>query len=174
MDLLITYPNFKRDIEEAFQDLIEQFRLKLLELHEGSYLLKGAACNIKFGYDRGDTVCQFKQVAESYDTPGYSVLAVFKFLSPSKEAFSKHERIYDPRLQLIEYANMVRDLKNVLNGDFSWLKDFIERQEREDKLSLFVIGNLSMDNPILKKFWSGDISWKQDIENYLRENNLSL
>jgi len=174
MDLLITYPNFKRDIEYAFHDLIEEFHLKLLELGEGSYLLKGTTCNIRFGYDRGDTVCQFKQVTESYSSPGYSVLAVFKSLCPTKEASNKHERIYDARLQLLEYANMVRNLKSVLNGDFSWLKEFIEKQEREDKLSLFVVSKLDMNNPISKKFWSGDMSWQQDLESYLRENNLSL
>ncbi len=55
---------------------------------------------------------------------------------------------------------MVKNLKNILNGDFSWLKDFLKKQEREDKLSSFVIRKLGMDNPISKKFWGGDISWQ--------------
>lgn len=173
MDLLTNYRAFRQDIEDSFKDLIQEFHLKLVEPYEGYYLLLGTKCNIRFTYDRGDISCQFKQISEPRDSPGYSVWAVYKFLWPLKEAADKSERTYDAKLQLVQNSNMIKNMKNVLNGDFSWLKDFAKKQEREDKISLFII-DLSLDNPISKKFWGGDASWQQDIEKYLNENNISL
>jgi hypothetical protein len=174
MDIVTNYRAFRQDIESSFKDLIQEFDLELIEPYEGYYLLLGAKCNIRITYDRGDISCQFKQISEPKDTPGYSIWAVYKFLCPLKEAADKSERTYNAKLQLVENSNMVKNLKNVLNGDFSWLKDFIKKQERENKISSFVISNLNMDNPISKKFWSGDVSWQQDIEKYLHENNINL
>lgn len=173
MDLLTNYPAFKRDIEDGFKDLITEFDLKLVELTEGSYLLKGIKCNIRFNYDRGDISCDFKQVSEYQNSPGYGVWAVYKFLFPLKEAAGKSERIYDARLQLVEYSGIVRNLKNVLSGDFSWLKGFVKEREKENKVLNFVL-HLDYNNPIKKKFWAGDLSWQQDVEKYLTENNIIL
>jgi hypothetical protein len=173
MDLLTNYPAFIQDIEDSFKDLIQEFHLKLLELHEGCYLLEGARCNIRFTYDRGDISCHFKQVSEYQDSPGYGVWAVYRFLYPLKEASNKTERVYDSKLQLIEYSDVVKKLKTVLAGDFSWLSNFVKKEEKENKTLNFIL-SLDSENPISKKFWSQDISWQQDIEKYLNENNISL
>jgi len=173
MDIVTNYRGFRQDVEDSFKDLIQEFDLKLIEPYEGYYLLLGTKCVIRIAYDRGDISCQFKQISEPRDSPGYSVWAVYKFIWPLKEAADKSERTYDAKLQLVENANMVKNLKNVLNGDFSWLKDFLKKQEKENKMLDFIL-HLDYNNPIKQKFWAGDLSWQEDIEKYLDENNINL
>lgn len=173
MDLLTNYPDFKRDIEDSFKDLIQEFDLTLVELTEGCYLLKGPKCNIRITYDRGDITCDFKQISEYQNSPGYGVWAVCKFLYPLKAVSKKSERIYDAKLQLVENSNIVKDLRNVLNGDFSWLKDFVKGRERENKILNFIL-HLDYNHPISIKFWVGDLSWQQDVEKYLNDNHIIL
>ena len=173
MDLLTNYPAFKKDILDSFESLIQEFDFKLLELHEGCYLLKGTHCNLRFTYDRGDINCDFKHANEYQDSPGYSVEAVYKFLFPLKEATGKSGRIYDAKLQLMGLSHTIEHLKNVLNGDFSWLNDFVNRRDRENRVFQFVL-SLGYNNPIQQKLWAGDLSWQQDIQKYLDENNIIL
>lgn len=173
MDVVTNYRGFRQDVEDSFKDLIEEFDLKLVEPYEGYFLLSGTKCVIRIAYDRGDISCQFKQISEPRDSPGYSVWAVYKFLRPSQAAVDKSERIYDAKLQLVENSNMVTNLKNVLNGDFSWLKDFLKKQEKENKIVDFIL-HLDYHNPIASKFWRGDPSWQNDIEKYLMENKIEL
>jgi hypothetical protein len=174
MDLLINYPEFKQEIEHSFHDLIIMFNLNLKELHEGSYLLEGLKCNIRFTYDRGDIFCDFKQPHEYQDSPGYGVWAVYKFLDPQKELIEKSERIYDTKLQLRYFSNLIQNnLENVLKGDFSWLKDFLKERERRNKM-LNIALHLDRENPIAKKFWKGDQTWQNDIEEYVKENKINL
>lgn len=173
MDLIINYPTFRQDIKDNFKDLIQEFDLKIIELHEGCYLLKGIKCNIRFTYDRGDISCHFKQVSDYQDSPGYNVWAVFKHLYPSKEVSDNTKESYDAKLQLLEYSNIVKDLKSVLNGNFWWLGDFLQKEKRANKLLNYVL-SLDSENFISKKFWSGDISWQQDIEKYVNQNNINL
>jgi hypothetical protein len=173
MDVVTNYRGFRQDIEDSFRDLIQEFDLKIVEPYEGYYLLLGSMCIIRITYDRGDISCQFKQISEFRDSPGYSVWAVYKFLWPDKEAAEKSDRIYDPKLQLIENSNMVKNMKNVFNGDFSWLNNFIKLEERDNKIFDFVM-HFDCDNPIKKKIWDGDASWQEDIEKYLHDNNINL
>ena len=171
IDILTEYPVFKQDIEDSFKDLIKEFEVKLLELHRGCYLLEGEKCSIRFTYDRGDVSCHFKQPSEYKDSPGYNVWAVSKFLYSTKES---SKIIFDARSQLFEYLDIIQSkLKNVLRGDFSWLTDFTKEKERENKILDFVLG-LDNDNLIKKKFWKGDLSWQEDIDRYLNENNIKL
>lgn len=167
MDALINYPEFEQDIKDAFKELMIEFTLTLLKLSDASYLLKGEKCNIRFNYDRGDVFCDFKQPHEDFSRPGYGVFEVSSFLNPDEII----ERVYDPRLQLSEYSRVIKlRLKNVLNGDFSWLRDL----SMLNKTISFALKNFNYYNPIRVKMRAGDKTWKIDVENYLNEHKIIL
>ena len=66
-------------------------------------------------------------------------------------------------------------LPTVLNGDFSWYNKQKNSDLYERKLVGVILGkNIDYDHPISKKFWSGDKSWRQDIETFIKENGINL
>jgi len=173
MDPLTNYHGFKEDIETVFKDLISEFDLKLIEPSEGLFLLRGEKCDLKFTYDRGDLVCSFKQPGDYIFNPGYQVWPVYRYLYPVKETAVKFTNgdWGTPKQQLSGYSKVIQDhLKNILEGDFSWLVDYSMKVNEESRLTMFVF-SLDRNHPISKKFWSGDNSWKVDAENYLKQTN---
>ena len=174
MDLIINYPGFDTDIRNTFKDLIEEFHLELIELSEGSYLLSGELCNIRFTYDRGDIACDFKQPFDKKDCQGYSIWQVYRFLYPTKSSSEYTERVYDAKQQLFECADMIKkNLKIILNGDFAWLGDFLANKKREDKI-FSIAFNLRYDHPIREKLRTGDLTWCDDIEKYIAEKHIKI
>ncbi len=111
MDIVTNYRGFRQDVDDSFKDLIEEFNLKVTEPYEGYFLLLGGKCIIRIAYDRGDISCQFKQVSEPRDDPGYSVWAVYKFLWPIKEAADKSERTYDANFNYLNKPTWLRTSK---------------------------------------------------------------
>lgn len=175
MDLLHTYPNFESDISEAFHDLIQEFHLELINPSEGLYLLKGGKCKLRFAYDRGDIFCDIKQYDESDHELGYGVYQIYRHLFPSQIEAKYTERIYDFKLQLQYYAEIVdKYLRLVLNGDFSWLPSSWIEQNYENKLLPYVLINFRDDHIIKRKLLSGDPTWRNDIKVYLRKRNIKL
>jgi hypothetical protein len=174
MDLIINYPEFDKDIKNCFKDLIDGFSLQFIELHEGTYLLRGEYCTIRLTYDRGDTFCDFKLPGEEAESPGYNVWQVYRFFYPEKSTVQYRERLYDAKLQLEEHARMIKEnLKGVLNGGFSWLPSFINYQEREERI-FSLARSLDYNHPIRGKLRSGDLTWRDDIETYMAENHISI
>ena len=175
MDLLHTYPNFSNDITKAFHGLIDEFHLELLNPSEGLYLLKGDNCKLRFTFDRGDISCQIKQSGDMDDGAGHVVYLVYRHLFPYEANSENKDRVYDFLFQLQYDAQIVEKyLKPVMNGDFSWLPSFLAEEDYENKLIWYVISNLHNDNPIQRKFWACDVSWKIDLESYLKERNIKL
>ncbi|WP_426671839.1 hypothetical protein ACPPVU_11435 [Mucilaginibacter sp. McL0603] len=174
MDLIINYRGFDNDIRNSFKDLIVEFHLELMELSEGSYLLKGESCNLRFTYDRGDIACDLKQPFDIEDSPGYNIWQVYRFLYPDKSKLEHKERLYDKKLQLLEHAEIIQEnLKDVLSGNFSWLNKFMEDKKKEDKI-FSIAFDLDYEHPIKIKLRQGDLTWRDDIEKYLIANNIVL
>jgi hypothetical protein len=110
----------------------------------------------------------------SADPYGDGVFPILKYLSPKDETFYK-EKLYDPRLILLEYAEILRTkLKNVIQGDFSWLSGFLKEEERTNKMIGFIWNQADKNSSIYIKFKNGDISWQKDLEEYLLKNNITL
>ncbi|WP_439698120.1 hypothetical protein ACFGVS_07640 [Mucilaginibacter sp. AW1-7] len=171
MDNLIDYADFKKDIANGFSELISEFDLELILIRNGLYILRGKNCILKFTFDRGDVFCEFKKTSDDIHTLGYGVFPVLKFLHSAV----KINISYDPGLQLLEYAKVISEhLKNVLNGDFSWLNEFLNSESELNKIMGYILENLSYHHPISKKMRSGDESWKQDFQKYIQENNIEL
>ena len=171
MDNLIDYADFKKDIANGFLELISEFDLELILIRNGLYVLRGENCILKFTFDRGDVFCEFKKTSDDIHTLGYGVFEVLKFLYSTV----KINISYDPRLQLLEYAKMISEnLKNVLNGDFSWLNEFLKSESEFNKIVSYIFKNLNYHHPISGKMRIGDMSWKQDFQKYTQENNIEL
>lgn len=175
MDQLINYPGFDKDVIESFCNLISDFGLEFEEISEGRFLLKGEKCIIRITNDRGDIFCGFLRPEELNSAkPSYSIWAVFRYLNPSTKN-DDSERNFDPKDQLLEAANLVgEELRNVLLGDFNWLPGFLAKELYERELSNFVLNELEYESSISKKFWEGDPSWKIDVEEYIRQNNIKI
>ena len=44
----------------------------------------------------------------------------------------------------------------------------------EDKLSLFVLFELDANNPIRRKLLNGDYTWRNELVEFLKKNNINL
>jgi hypothetical protein len=197
MDVLYNYPEFVNDIKEAFEDLIIEFDLNFEQIYEGRYILKGKYTVLVFNYDRGDIFCEIRPLVdepiikrtkifglfetkstthkETYNTIGCSIYGVFRYIYPSDSFLEGKERIYNPKLQLVESAKLISaKLRHIMGGDFSWLPGYLEKTDHTDKLLKYVLSNLNYEHPIKKKFWSGDITWERDVEDHLKENQITL
>jgi hypothetical protein len=175
MDILRNYPTFRKDIENVFSPLIQEFHLKSLELYDGCYLLKGSKCSLRFTFDRGDISCQFKHQYGDPKAPGFDVISLYRFLYPIRKHKTDTEPNYNYKYQLSGLLEIIqKHFKNVMNGDFSWLTAFLEHENSESKLSRFVLTQLSSDHPIAQKFWGADETWKDDLKQYLLDNNLKI
>jgi len=129
---------------------------------------------LKFSYDRGDIGCAFKQHIEANNQ--YMVSSVYKFLYPEQvyTEGNEQENAWDSKVQLSRYSKIINaKLKNILNGDFSWINEYLKKDKRNGQLSLFVLG-LGSEHPITKKFFGGDRSWESDAEQYIALNNIIL
>ncbi len=173
MDTTMNYPGFDRDIKDAFAPLVKEYAFIFFKVYDGCYELKNPHCILRFTYDRGDVSCNIRQVL-SVDPYGDGVFPILRYLSPKDETFGK-EKLYDPRLILFEYAEILRTkLKNVIQGDFSWLGGFLKQKERTSKLIGFIWDTADKNSPIYIKFKNGDMSWQKDLEEYLLKNNITL
>jgi len=175
MDLLRNYRDFTKDIFDGFQSLRNEFDMRLITPSEGLYVLHNDKCGIKFTYDRGDVSCAFLRRSDSLYDYGYLVGSVFRYLHPDKIHDNDSVREYDRRKQIFDYAKVINDhLKNVLEGDFTWLDGFLKNQDEWNKPLDFVLRNLPYEHPISKKLWSGDQSWRNDLQQYLNQNNIKI
>ena len=176
MDLLRNYPEFREDIEIEFHDLMSEFNLKLISPFEGCYLLIGEKCKIKFTYDRGDVSCNFLQILDLPYDRGYNIPLVYRYLYPDDQHNNGiEERVFVVKTEIKNLSSLVNNkLKRVLNGDFTWLEGFNKEMGQEDKLSLFVLFQLDVNNPIRRKFRNGDYTWRNELVEYLKKNNISL
>lgn len=171
---MATNSDFEQNIQIYFKDLIEEFNLQLVRPYENAdaFLLKGEKCDILFGYDRGETGCHFIPKTGQQFNPGYRVDLVYKFLYPSGGISDMGTSdYYDPKVQLSWYASIIQnDLKNVLNGDFTWLNDYIIKKDMHGYLTALALC-LDNNHPIHKKFVNGDPTWWADAKKYAVDNN---
>lgn len=166
--------DFGQSIRFHFKDLITEFNLRFDKPYADgdAFLLEGEKCDLRFTYDRGETGCAFKQKNQRFN-PGYQVDFVCQFLHPfDRISDERTTDYYNPDLVLAWYASIIQnDLKNVLQGDFSWLNDYILKKDMHRYLGFLAL-SLEYDHPIHRKFIKGDATWYADAENYAFDNNL--
>ncbi|HVW96813.1 MAG TPA: hypothetical protein VHA56_12660 [Mucilaginibacter sp.] len=172
VNTLYNYEGFDKDIKEAFQAIIEQYHLKFKRVGEGRYELSNGKCIIRFVYDRGDVGVLLKNPKDNEDEFGNDVAMIFKYLHPELDEYEGIE--YNPRRQLIDEATKCTYLGNILNGDFTWMPGFLYELKKSTALIRYIKNELDLDNPIYLQFMADDPSWFENIEQYIKINNIDI
>jgi hypothetical protein len=171
-DTTMNYSGFDRDIKDAFNEIIIEFRFTFYRIWNGCYELRNSYCILRFNFDRGDVSCSIRPV--SSEVFGEGIIPIVRYLFPNDYSIDAH-KIYDPRDQLFEYAIIIREkLANVIQGDFSWLEEFLKNEDRIRKMTGYIWDKLEKNDPIYIKFTKGDQTWQSDLEAYLLQNNIQL
>ncbi len=128
MDFLHNYRGFGSEIEENFKDLILEFDLNIKEPYEGTYLLIGKECALRFAYDRGDIAYFFLKILVNLFDSEYHVYSIYKYLFPYEKPISLNDKgDWNTKKQLRSCAiNIESKLKFIFNGDFTWVDGYLE------------------------------------------------
>ena len=66
-------------------------------------------------------------------------------------------------------------MASVLNGRIDWFNHLKQEDEYERKLvKIMLSAELEYEHPISLKFFKGDESWKEDIEEFIIENKIKI
>ena len=122
-----------------------------------------------------------KQVSPSNELEdfSFSISAIANLLCPDHNlAFTSPKTTYGDkdsiRQFLFWYADLIENcLATVLVGDFSWYDKQKDDDLYQKKLIAVLLGkHIDYEHPISKKFRSGDKSWRQDIETFIKDNDI--
>jgi hypothetical protein len=175
-ELMHSYPDFPKDVLGIFADLIKEYDLKPKVDGIYSVDLENKFCKINLNMDRYDLQVL---LSKKNDEITFGVYRVALNLCPENSTLQNFPKTEygdkNATRKLISfYADVIRNcLSTVLNGDFSWYDRIKEADSYESKL-IAVVHRLEFKNPIQQKFWKGDKTWRQDIEKYIKDNNITL
>lgn len=185
IELMHSYPDFPKDAIEAFQNLTTKCKLKPTVKGICSVNFDNKFCRLNFNMDRYDLqgLLFRKQglLIKKTDDFSFGISEIANLLCPNhnladtypKTTYGDKQAI---RQLLFWYADLAEKcLTTVLTGDFSWY----EKQKSDDLYQRKLVGvilekQIDHEHPISKKFWSGDKSWRQDIETFIKDNNIKL
>jgi hypothetical protein len=184
-ELMHSYPDFPRDAIEAFHNLTGKYKLKPKAEGICSIDFDNPHCRLNFNMDRYDLQgVLFRKhgwITKKIDDFPVNIVVVANLLTPNHPFADTYPKTtygdtHAIRQLLFWYAELIENcLSTVLNGDFSWY----EKQKNADlyqrKLVGVVLGkHMDREHPISKKFWSGDKTWKQDVEKFIQDNHIQL
>lgn len=160
------YSGFITDVENAFQWLIDDYSPKISKTVDSSFgeyaiEIRLKKCIILFDLDRMDLQGKFINPTTRKQ---YHIKSVLELLRGKNIQFpSGMDKVGQIRALLKEYSEVVQlYLQEVVNGDFSWVITYDEKENRERSL-VAKVWKLPYESPIYQKFISGDSSWKDDI-----------
>jgi hypothetical protein len=175
MDPLISYEDFKTDIMEACQFIIGDLGFSLKELHQGCYELRGEKCSFMFSFDRGEIFCKLLIPNHSVAKSGYNIYSVLLLLCPGLDSCLFEKRVLNYRRQLFQYSSLIiLFLNDIINGDLSWVSRYSEKEEALNLKIKYVLQKLDFNSVIYQKLRSGDKSWEQDLDTFLKINKVHL
>jgi len=178
IEYMHSYDDFPRDVEDSFSSIVDKYEFKFHVQGICSVDIENKFCRINLNMDRFDlqgllfingeeTSFSLSRLASDQNDKKFE-----KEEFPSSD-YGNKESI---KRQLEYYANISdKYLETTLKGDFSWFNRMKEEDAYEKQLVGLILGSeIEHTHPISKKFWSGDKSWKTDIENYIRQNNIEI
>ena len=185
IEFMHSYPDFPKDAIEAFQNLTSKFKLRPTEDGICSVNFDNQFCRLNFNMDRYDLqgLIFRKQgfFSKKIDDFSFGIISIANLLAPNHNfADTCPETSYGDtqaiRQLLFWYADLIEKcLPTVLQGDFSWYDKQKKADLYERKLVGVILGNhIGHEHPISKKFWGGDKSWRQDIETYIKDNDIKV
>ncbi|MGI8600710.1 MAG: hypothetical protein ACR2KB_15765 [Chitinophagaceae bacterium] len=185
IELMHSYPDFPKDSIEAFKNLTVKYNLQPTVDGICSVSFDNEFCRLNFNMDRYDLQGLLfpKQglLFKKTDDFSFGITQIANLLYPDhnladscpKTTYGDKQAI---RQLLFWYANLVEKcLETVLAGNFSWYDKQKATDLYERKLVGVILGKyIDYEHPISKKFWSGDTSWRQDIETFIKNNDIKL
>ena len=173
-----SYSEFPNDVKIAFLPLVNQYNLKFKAEGICSVDLENKYCRINFNMDRYNLQ---GVIFKKGDSTSFAITRIASYQNPKdfeKEEIPKTEYGDKKSIKkLLHYFSMVTNkyLGEVLNGDFSWFDQVKKEDEYERQLVSLIMGSeMEYEHPISQKFWSGDKTWKADIEKYIKQNKISI
>ncbi len=166
-----SYKEFPTEVLEAYSEVIQNHQLKVKVTEDYMVQLINEEVLLKFIFDRGDF---YSEIRKTDDDFSFAIWQVRKFLDILGTGKLKYEGY--PIGAIKSEADAFRaELKGVFNGDFPWYDDLKREIEYEKKLSSFILGpSMEHSHPISQKFWKREKGWKEDLEEYLKSNNINL
>ena len=166
-----SYKEFPQDVLTSFQTLIDEYSLSIKVTGDYHVEISNRNVVLSFSFDRGDLYSEIRKKNKDYT---FAIWQVYKFLFPDSQSKEKSKNY--PVDDLKFYASLFRnELNSVLLGDFHWYKDLKKEKEYEKKLVAVILGpKMDYKHPISQKFWNGDKTWRSDIEEFIKENNIKI
>lgn len=174
-----SYKEFPEDVLNAFEIIIKKHYL-IIEKREDFYVaLSNQFVEIKFSYDKGTLYPELRKTDDDFTFPIIGVYShIYKIQAhewiQNVKMQKKNERY--PNYYLVEYAKLFEnELASILTGNFSWYSALRAELEYEQKLITILLGpQIDYNHPISQKFWKGDSTWKQDLEQFIKEQGIEL
>lgn len=178
MEQMHSYNEFPNDVKKAFANLTSKYGLTYHPNGICSVDIKNKFCRLNFNMDRYDLQ---GLLFKTGDSTSFGLIRLANDLD-SKDFSTKEIPIteYNNQQSIREllnfYSKMIdSNLSHVLQGDFSWYNRIKSEDNYEKKLVGVIIGSkIEYEHPISKKFWSGDSSWKPDLEEYIKKNGIKI
>ena len=174
-----SYKEFPQDVLSAFEKLIKKHKLCVKISEDYLVELSNKYVEISFSFDRGDL---YSELCKKNDNYTFAIYQVYKHLygSVAEDNYKRrknggNESGY-PKSDLIWFARLFEnELSSVLTGNFDWYDELRKEKEYESQLVAVVLGpHLPHPNPISKKMWDGDPTWRHDVEAFIKEKGIKL
>jgi hypothetical protein len=174
-----SYKEFPNDVLNAFETIIKTHDLAV-EMREDYYVgLSNRHVEVSFSFDRGDL---YSEIRKSNDDFTFAIFQVYKHLCGVKadenyqSAKIGRKQLGYPKTDLLWFAKLFEnELSSILTGNFDWYEELRTEKEYEKQLVAVVLGpHLPHPNPISKKFWNGDPTWREDVEKFIKEEKIEL
>lgn len=173
-----SYDDFPKDIKSAFELIIAHHDFSVSSKGNYSVDLENRHCRINFNMDRFDLQALIFKKNDTYSFGLWDLVTKLNPAAIKNDPFPKPDGSGDVRTKkIIDFYAHVVDyyLKDVINGNFNWYNDFKREKKYEQKLVGLILGpQIDHNHPISKKFWSGDQTWKLDIEEFIKEHQIEL
>ncbi|MES1182033.1 MAG: hypothetical protein ABUL44_04485, partial [Flavobacterium sp.] len=170
---------FPEDVLAAFEIIIKAHNL-FIEKKEDFYIgLSNQFVKIMFSFDKGTLYSELRKTDDDFTFPIFGVFSHINKIQ-AHEWFQNvkiHQKTMSyPKFYLIEYAKLFEnELATIFTGNFSWYSALRAALEYERHLVAIILGpQIDYNHPISQKFWKGDETWKQDLEQFIKEHGIKL
>ncbi len=169
-----SYKEFPEDVLTAFEIIIKMHKLSV-EIREDYYVgLSNGHVEISFSFDKGDL---YSEICRKNDDYSFAIYQVYKHLygNMAEDNYQRSniggKQLGYPKTDLVWFAKLFEnELSSILIGNFEWYQELRTEKEYEKQLVAVVLGpHLPHPNPMSKKYWSGDPTWRQDVEKFIKE-----
>ena len=172
-----SYKEFPEDVLNAFESIIKVHNMSV-ERKEDYYVgLSNKHVKITFAYDKGDLYAELRKKNDDFT---FAIYQVYRHLYGTKAEANnqnlKSDGVRNPKADLVWFAKLFEnELSSILTGDFSWYEELRAAKEYENQLVSIVLGpHLNHAHPISQKFWKGDSTWREDVEQFIRDKGIEL